>query len=130
MAAKGCLEIRAEVLLLDPSARQNEPKRCSDPFHCFHTDRATLRLNEAFHDRQSEPNSSLFLRIGLEFFENIFKAAFWNAGSIVADQTFDRAARISFASIDDHLAAWRIGDGIREQILKDTFKQTRVRIDD
>src|SRR5262245_11412296 len=121
--------MRAQLILTNSGPRHGEAKRCADPSHRFNSYRSTLRLNAAFQDRQSQPGSAVFLRIGLEFLEDIVEAVFWDAGSIITDQTLNGTSRINFARIKDHFAARRIGDGISEQILENTFEQARIRID-
>jgi hypothetical protein len=81
-----------------------ERKRCAETMRALSVDCSTMRLDDLFHNRETE-TGALLLRISSELVEDFGKHVERYAGTIVAHQTCDRA--VGGAGADNHPAAQR-----------------------
>src|SRR5262245_27813961 len=116
---------RKRCLTLTPRDRESEGRAGAFPALDRHL--SSVRLDIRLHDGEAQARGPLPLRIGLELVEDRLEPVGGDAGAVVADPALD-AAVWCLASPDDDLAARRVLDRVRDEILEHALEQAGVRV--
>ena len=94
----------------------------------FHGHPSAVSLDKCLNDSETETQATFILRISFEFIEHFFKVVFRDAGTVVADRTFDGAVKLTRLNVD--LSARSELDCVGDQVLKDPPQQAGICIKD
>ena len=86
----------------------------------------TVSFSEGLNDCEPKSHSTIDLRIGFAFVENLIEHRFRDAFTIVMNPTLYGSVLTTFMRTNFYFAVWRIFDCVCNQILKDPLQQACI----